>query len=330
MNKQQYDIFKGYTIIDGYGYTAITYPFNIHDALIVKCGTSRRFDIPYHSVSDYVHYINDNRIQKAKVIAYDINFLKRCNTLKYLSVTPRSQDNSELDYSPLYDMPEIRSLSCISKYGDQEQYLSRIDYSKITSLVDLGVQVTKGTVNFNIIPTLKSLHVSDFRGKNRDLTDLFVSLQLDSLRMIQCGITSLKGIETSKKIQCLYLHYNRSLSDISSLSSAKKTLKALNIECCPKIKDFSVLAELENLELLRLSGGNELPNLDFLKSMKNLKTFTFSMNVIDGDLSLCKNIPYVYSKRNRKHYNIKDKDLSKDKARFRRGNEDIEEWRRWE
>ncbi len=129
-------------------------------------------------------------------------------------------------------------------------------------------------------------------------------------------------------MQCLYLHYNRSLKDISALSKVKKTLKALRIENCSKIEDFSVLAELENLELLELSGSNTLPSLSFIKSMKNLKTFVFNMNVEDGDLTPCLNLSYVYSEKNRKNYNLKDKDLPKNA--YVRGNEDIEEWRRLE
>ena len=41
------------------------------------------------------------------------------------------------------------------------------------------------------------------------LTDLFCSKELDTLRIVQCGISSLNGIDISNKMQCLYLHYNR-------------------------------------------------------------------------------------------------------------------------
>ncbi|NLN03259.1 MAG: hypothetical protein GX166_00305 [Clostridiaceae bacterium] len=112
------------------------------------------------------------------------------------------------------------------------------------------------------------------------------------------------------------------------MRKVKKTLNALRIENCPKIEDFSVLGELENLELLELTGNNVLPNLDFLKSMKNLKTFIFSMNVLDGDLNPCLNLSYVYSGKDRKHFNLKDKDLPKSK--YVRGEENIEDWRRLE
>lgn len=112
------------------------------------------------------------------------------------------------------------------------------------------------------------------------------------------------------------------------VSKCKKTLRALRIENCPKIEDFSVLAELENLELLELTGKNTLPNLQFLKQMKNLKTFVFDMNVLDGDLTPCLDLSYVYSRKNRKHYNVKDKDMPR--GEYVRGNEDIEMWRRME
>lgn len=146
--------------------------------------------------------------------------------------------------------------------------------------------------------------------------------------MIKCELHSLDGIENSKKMQCLYLHYNRSLRDINALSKVKKTLRALRIENCPKIEDFSVLGELENLELLELTGKNSLPDLQFIKKMKNLKTFVFDMNVMDGDLSPCLDLSYVHSRKNRKHYNVKDKEMPRGK--YVRGNESIELWRRME
>ena len=184
----------------------------------------------------------------------------------------------------------------------------------------------EGTLNYEIITTLKSLSVGGFTGKNRDLTDLFCSKKLDTLELRECKIQSLKGIEQSDKIQCIYIYHNRSLKDISMLSKVKKTLKALHIEQCSKIEDFSVLEELENLEMLWIWGNNRLDNLNFLKKLKKLKTFVFDVNILDGDLTPCLNVGCVYCDKNRKHYNLKDKELPK--GEFVNGNEDIETWRR--
>ena len=89
------------------------------------------------------------------------------------------------------------------------------------------------------------------------------------------------------------------MCDISALKGVKDSLRALRIENCAKIKDFSVLEELENLELLELTGSNVLPSLDFMKGMKSLKTLILKMNVLDGDLSRCLDLSYVYAKIHR-------------------------------
>lgn len=49
---------------------------------------------------------------------------------------------------------------------------------------------------------------------------------------------------------------------------------------------------------------------DIVVNSDNLKSFVFMMNVEDGDLSMCLDIPYV-SIKNRKHYSHKDKDFLK-------------------
>lgn len=242
--------------------------------------------------------------------------------LKHLSISI-CKDAGSIDYKPLYMMPEVLSLGIGRE--DFEPLSIPVDYSKIKGLVDVGVSA-KEDLNYEKIETLRSLGVSDW--KKKDLKTLFVSKQLDTLSMIQCSMRSLDGIEQSDSMQCVYLSYNRSLRDISALKKVKKGLKALRIENCPKIEDFSVLSELENLELLELTGKNTLQTLSFIRKLKNLKTFTFTMNVLDGDLTPCLDLNYVYSAKNRKHYNLKDKDLPK--GNYVRGNEDIELWRRRE
>lgn len=59
-------IFKGYTLVDGFAYTALTYPCNVQYAIIVKCKNvydceGPIYDIPYHSLEDYVAVIQKNR-----------------------------------------------------------------------------------------------------------------------------------------------------------------------------------------------------------------------------------------------------------------------------
>ena len=310
---------------DGFVFTSITYPANVYDAIVVKYPQDVQCTSPlimgsFLDLNEQVEFINKHQIEKALIIAENIDFITACPTLKHLRIVPADGSVEDFDFSPLYKMPQIRSLQC-----SIDKFFASIDCAKISGLESIHI-TNSFFKNFNNIETLKSLGLTNYKGK--DLAEAFSSIELDTLSVFQSKIKALDGIEKSQKLQCVYLYYNRFLQDICALKKVKNTLRALRIENCPNIDDFSVLQELENLELLELSGKNELPSLIFLKKMKSLKTFLFNMNVKDGDLTPCLNLSYVYSEKNRKHYNIKDKELPKNK--YVRGNETIEKWRRLE
>ena len=85
---------------------------------------------------------------------------------------------------------------------------------------------------------------------------------------------------------------------------------SLEIEACGKISDFTWLNYLTELEDLTLWGSNTLPDLMFLRHMQKLRSLRVTMNVADGDLSLCRGIPYVHC-RNHRHNNLKNEELPK-------------------
>lgn len=319
-----------YIVRDGFTFTAITYPANVYDAIVVKypqdvpCFSSRIAGSP-HSLKEQVEFINRYGIEKALIIAENIDFITMCPTLKHLRIIPADSSGDGFDYAPLYKMPQIKSLQCLTVYGFREEFSTCIDCARINGLEDIHI-ANRRYKHYNTLETLKGLGLSYY--EKRDISEAFSSSILDTLSIFQSKIITLDGIQKSQKMQCLYLYYNRSLQDISALRKVKKTLRALRIENCPKINDFSVLGELENLELLELSGSNELPSLRFLNKLKRLKTFIFSINVEDGDLAPCLNLSYVHSEKNRRHYNLKDTELPK--AQYVRGNETIDEWRRLE
>lgn len=319
-----------YIIRNGFVFLPLTYPYDVYDALLIRqpenalCFSPRR---PYstRSLDEHIALVNNLKLEKAVIIANSIDFIKKCPSLRYLKVIPADDSENGFDYSPLYDMAKIKSLECRTVYGREEDLFTTIDYSKISGLEDFGVYNAR-YLNYARVTTAKSLFLSHYQ--KADLQEAFTSTELDTLRLIQCKVRSLEGIQQSKKMQCLYLDYNKTLTDISVLKKTAKTLRLLRIDHCPRIEDFSVLGELDNLELLELSGNNELHDLNFLQSLKKLKTFIFSMNVKSGDLSPCMELSYVRCLKNRKHYNFRDDDLPKGK--YVRGNESIEIWRRLE
>lgn len=310
------ELSRHYAVREGFLFTSIMEPSNIFDSIIIRnpekceCWTPRT-GFSERSLKEHIDFINHNKIEKALVIAENIDFIVKCPSLKYIRIIPGDTAGNGFDYSPLYEMPELRYLECRTVYGSmKEEKATVIDYSKISKEIENLHIANKGHLNWEKLDSLEKLFISDLKDF-KDFRNVNVNRRLRELAIMQCGLKNLEGIEKFPEIQSLCLGYNRQLVDIKELSSVFQSLHILDIENCPKITDFSVLEKLKNLEILSLSGNNELPNLNFIKELKNLKMFMFSMNIQDGDLTPCLNIPYVDSGKNRKHYNLKNKDLPK-------------------
>lgn len=318
---------QGYRIVDGFTFEAVTNPGNVFDGIVLHSPADaqpwgRKRHLTGKTLQEQITYVNCHGIEKACLIADDIRFLNHCPSLKHLCVLP-SKEAESFDFSPLYTHPEILSLLCATDYGPYEDKHAFVDYSRINGLEALQVHSECG-LNYHRVPTLKTLSISVHN--YYDLQDMFCSTQLDTLEITTSKIRTLAGIEQSPKMQCLYLQYNRSLHDITDLYNVRSSLRALRIQNCAKIKDFSVLSELYNLEYLYLEGSNQLSNLSFLETMPKLKTFILGMEVLDGNLQPCMNLSYVYCSKAKKYYALKDADLPK--GEFFRGNDNIPSWRR--
>lgn len=299
---------------DGFIFTAVTEPANVLDAIVIRnpensTAISPKKTFSLKTLEEHIAIINQYKIEKACVIAENIDFLIRCPSLKYIQVIPARSAKDNFDYSPLYKMPEIKYLMVDTEYGDYDcQYVTTIDYSQIKGLLEVWIS-GKGHENYNQIVTVEQMYISNL--KMDDFSKLNNCKKIKKLDVMQTKIKNIKGIEHFQELQELNLDYERSLYDVSDVVKVADTLRALSISNCPKITDFSFLNQMVNLEYLELNGKNILSDLQFLKRMPRLKCFVFSMKIEDRDLSPCLNIPYVYSQKNRKGYNLKDKDLPK-------------------
>ena len=261
------------------------------------------------TLEEHIAYLRDNNIKKAIVVAENIQFLSQCPGLEYLWVLP-GMDSVDFDYSPVYTMPNLKWLSCRTTAGLDDRQVASVDYSQFKGLRRLCVSGAQGHENVNLAGNVVSLIFDQGFPKAKDLKNYIPGKELRNFSICASPITSLHGIEQAMKLRYLSLSYNRRLTDISSLSSLRDTLARIEIDACGRIESFSVLETLTNLEFLALKGSNTLPNLSFLKYMPKLKYLYLTMNVADGDLSLCQSIPYVRI-QNRKHYSHKNQDLPK-------------------
>ena len=260
------------------------------------------------TLEEHIQYIQKNQLEKVYIVAEDISFLRQCPSITSAKIIP-AHSAAKFDYSPLYDMPNLKELNCQTVYGHKDALRADVDYSHFPAVQCVYASGAKGHINLESVKGLRHLYLGQGQPASKTLT-VFDLSKLTEFDLCQSPIRSLKGIEQAACLQKLSLSYCRSLEDVNALVSIGETLTSLEIESCGKIHNFSWLYHLPSLENLVLLGSNTLPNLDFLENLPNLKSLRFTMNVLDGDLSLCRNIPYVYCK-NRKHYNLKNEDLPK-------------------
>lgn len=314
------------TYVGGRCFVSVTFPYNRHDALLVE----------NLRVEENVEYIRANNIKKAFINFFpDFEFLRQCPSLKHIVIDLRlpfrnysqleKTSKIQYDFTPVSEMDGLLSVDIRDNERPESKAFGSIDISKMTSLQSY-IGEHRFTKNLSSGVELRTLSL--LRYKQKDLSEFSAMTKLDTLQLQFSRIETLQGCENLPRLQCLYLAYNRSLTDISALESCAQTLRALRLESCCRIQDFSVLASLKNLELLEITGSLRLPNLDFIRQMPSLKTFIFSATIEDGDLSPCDNLEYVHYENGHRYYNRRSAKLPK--GEYYRGNDTIPEWRRME
>ncbi len=296
---------------DGFIFRVFT-SSNIYNSIVIRDKSSSDCASPsikksQRSLTEHIEIINKMQLETATIIAEDISFIRKCPSLKHIEILVSETCRDTFDFSPLYDMPEISSLRCKNEqFGSFWPDSTMIDYSKIKGLKHLWIS-GKGHLNYQKIKTLETLDMTEMDDK--DLLD-FDLPQLKELCMMACKLESLSGIEKFQRLQSVDLCRMRRIRNIDSIGAVSSSLRMLSIENCPKIISFEVLSSLSEMEGLVLNGRNVLSDLDFLKKMSKLRFFHLTMNVLDGNLDLCMNIPYV-DVQCKKHYNRKNKELPK-------------------
>ena len=261
------------------------------------------------TLEEHIEYVNKNKIRKAFVVAEDVEFIKRCPDLEYMHIIPAITAEN-FDYSPIYELKKLKWLQCETLYGVNEDKVATIDYSQLTGLKQLVLNGSKGNLNVHHAENIEALSFRKYPA-SKNLRGIIPGKSLNSFSLALSSVQSLDGIEEASQLCRLELLCNRSLCDISALRTCQETLGYLEINTCGKIKDFSVLSELCNLEYLILWGNNILDDVSFLEKMPKLKYLRLTMNVRDGNLRLCEQFPCVEI-QNRRHYSHKNEDLPKE------------------
>lgn len=311
--------------LNGWTYVAVTAPMNVPDGLLI------RSDDDFDAVRNH---IRTNRIQKVYLEHLsDFTFLSGCSCVEHVMIDLRFPGSKSVQPSPVFDYPvaplyslnNLKSLIVINNELHKSHTHLSLDLRMYPNLCQYQGEY-QFVSSLESATSLRSLYLD--RYSKQSLSALHCLQNIDMLHLSAAKLLSLDGISSQKKLRYLTLSYCKTLCDISEIKSAKSSLKFLRIEKCPKIHDFSSLAALENLEYLVLDCNQAIDDLSFLRSMKNLKVFAFSVRINDGDLTPCLSIPLVHCYKAYQHYNLRQGDLPHDTNFKLSINDGIEDWRR--
>ena len=226
--------------LDGYAFVPIVYPFNSADAILIGAP----------NLPAQVQYAREKRIRQAYIAASsDYSFLESLAHLEHVKLEvndglPQStiREPSMASNLPenLYKLSKLLSISVIDRNGLGNEKFSPIDVSRFPALEQISGEALYFT-QIERATRLKSINLSSYPQAD-DLSGIPKLRTLDTLSLSFAKIRNLNGLNDQSGFTCLYLTRCRRLSDISSIQQAKGTLRALRIQDCNSIEDFSVLA----------------------------------------------------------------------------------------
>lgn len=277
-------------------------------------------------------YDEEDRREVCEVLKHTTKIAISLGDLEILSFLPQIERIvllpgavTERGLRELYSLQGLKLLA-MSYYETDTKAKDRIDLSNFSKLSAL---VSSTSLNFIRLDECDSIQtVKVLKWKEKNFQQLSGLRKLDTLDVSFAPILTLEGLEDTA-LQCLHLSYCRNLKDISAIMGCKN-LKLIRIENCPHILNIEqAVKQLNNLVLLSITGKGIFQNLSFISDLNNLQFFVSDYNIVDGNLTALKKLPYASILQNRRHYNMKDCDLSRKKSVLR-GNEDIPIWRRIE
>ena len=282
-------------------------------------------------LSDYIDYINSHHIKNATVIFDDFEFLESCPGIERIVLFPSEEAPDSISYDAIYRMPNLKMIQPTTRYGSLERFKTIFDGSKLSSKDKIQYFSANCEYGIKNIADLKGLRTLALSGlKETSLEGVIGSDSLDLLRLVGCNkLRSLAGIEKCGAMKFLGIENCRLLSDIGSLMCLADSLDGLLIDHCPSIEDYSLIGCLKNLKRLTIGCQKGIDSISFIGKLTQLKTFTFTGNIIDGDLSFCDELENVGIYPNKRHYNRNTNGFpQRGFEEVIRGQEEIEPWRR--
>jgi Leucine-rich repeat (LRR) protein len=258
-------------------------------------------------LTDCIKYLHNNDLRFITINSFqdykakDIAFLIQLKDfLEGLSVL-----ETHYDYSVVNELHKLKFL------GIPDNGKDVIDLKNFPDIEMCGVAFSERLQGLETCSNLKSLTVSNYKSKTKDLSALPSLNNLEHLSLIKTDIATLQGIKGFSNLKKLEMFSASKLETIAALQALSNSLEEIQVEQCKKINDYETLGKVKFLKKIILSESGEIKSLAFVKELPRLEFISFwGTNVLDGNIKYCEGINYV-GFDNKKHYTHKSEQFKK-------------------
>ena len=212
----------------------------------------------------------------------DYSFLKKLNDIEELQILT-SREVSNLDaVECMFSLKDL-SITCKTK-----QY---VDFTKLMNLEKCFLSWWSGAESLFKHKTLQELYLDNLKLKNYSVLGELKGLS--SLTIGNSPIDSIEWITNLQGLVKLWLLNCKKLIDFIPISQCV-SLKWLRISGCNNLNNLDFVSTLNNLEILDISDSGEIKDIEPLKFLNKLKAFAFAgtkTKILNGDLSALENLP---------------------------------------
>jgi len=258
-------------------------------------------------LSDCINYLRSNDLRFITINSFqgyktkDIAFLIELKDfLEGLSVL-----ETHYDYGVVNELHKLKYL------GIPDNGKDVVDLKNFPDIEICGVTFSERLQGLESCSNLKSLTVSNYKSKTKDLSALPLLNSLEHLSLIKTEIATLQGVGPFSNLKKLELFSASKLEAIAALQVLSNSLEEIEVEQCKKINDYETLGKVKSLKKIILSESGEIKSLAFVKELPRLEFISFwGTNVLDGNIKYCEGINYV-GFDNKKHYTHKSEQFRK-------------------
>ncbi len=223
----------------------------------------------------------------------NVDFLKDYPEIKHISIS----DNIT-DISGMNGLATLRSAIISGKNR-------RIDFSFFPQLEEFNADWSPYFKNLDKCTKLWYISMHHYTPRSKDLSCISQPPWLRKLKVTQSNIYSFHGIEKFEQLEDVDFAYCPKLEKLCCLEGSANSLKSLLFDHCKAIKNHNYVTKLNSLLTLGMNNCGSLPSIKFIKEMNALESFRFGdTDVIDGDISPCIGLRYVYFS-NKRHFSHK-------------------------